>query len=59
MNDLTALYDIEIQYTFLNNAGKNVVYAKFEYEEYSYFLQVTSNDSGTAVLERYVGQLMN
>lgn len=38
---------------------KNEVYAKFGYEEYSYFLQVTSNDSGTAVLERYVGQLMN
>ncbi len=59
MNGLTALYGIDIQYTVLSRMDKNEVYAKFGYEEYSYFLQVTSNDSGTAVLERYVGQLMN
>lgn len=59
LNDTAQLYDIEVEYAILNNAGKNVVYAKFEYGEYYYFLEVTSNDSGTAVLERYVGQLMN
>lgn len=59
LDDTAQLYDIEVEYAISNDAGKNVVYAKFEYGEYSYFLQVTSNDSGTAVLERYVGQLMN
>lgn len=59
LNDTTELYGIDIQYTVLSRMDKNEVYAKFGYEEYSYFLQVTSNDSGTAVLERYVGQLMN
>lgn len=59
LNDTTELYGIDIQYTVLSRMDKNEVYAKFEYEEYSYFLEVRTNDSGTAALERYVGQLMN
>ena len=56
LNDTTELYGIDIQYTVLSRMNKNEVYAKFEYEKYSYFLEVRTNDSGTAVLERYVGQ---
>lgn len=53
------LEDIDIQYAILEETTNVRIYARFEYETNAYFLEIRTNDSGTAVLEKYVSQLLN
>ncbi len=39
--------------------NKSVCKAKFIYENKTYFLQIDTQDGGTAVLEKYINQLLN
>lgn len=59
LNNSMLLEDIDIQYTILDETTNVRIYACFEYETNSYFLEIRTNDSGTAVLEKYVSQLLN
>lgn len=51
--------NIDIQYMILNGVSSVRLYAKFDFEDKGYFLEIQTYDSGTAVLEKYINQLLN
>lgn len=60
LNHTTLMANINIQYSiFDDNMNNNRLCAKFNFEEKTYFLEIRTNDSETAVLEKYINQLLN
>ncbi len=61
-NSLTNTISIEgldIQYSIVSELTNNRIRAKFVLKGKTYFLQLNTNDGGTAVLEKYINQLLN
>lgn len=51
--------DVKVQYSAYEDINLTKLYAKFEFEENLYFLEIHTRDSGTAVLEKYIYKLLN
>ena len=59
LNDEITVEDIIINYSIYERTDSKSFLAKFVYGINSYFLEIRTNDSSTAVLEKYVSQLLN
>lgn len=51
--------EISIRYSEYERLEDKMVYANFDFKDNSYFLEINTNDGGTAVLEKYINQLLN
>lgn len=59
LEETAFISDIEVHYAYLNDINIKKFNATFIFDNNSYFLEIRTNDSGTAVLEKYVSQLLN
>lgn len=59
LNQSIIIKDINVQYSIYDDINIQRVCAKFDFEEKPYFLEIRTIDSGTAVLEKYINQLLN
>lgn len=59
LNDEIIVEDIIINYSIYERTDSKSFLAKFDYGINFYFLEIRTNDSGTAVLEKYINQLLN
>lgn len=59
LEETVFISDIEVHFAYLNYINDKKLYATFIFDNNSYFLEIRTNDSGTAVLEKYINQLLN
>lgn len=61
LNEKTVINKININYSIYNSINDNSsnILAKFVLKGKTYFLEIDTQDDGTAVLEKYINQLLN
>ena len=58
LNNSIVIQNIKVNYSIYETLNNKSYLSKFDYEDKSYFLEIRSKDSATAVLEKYITQLL-
>lgn len=59
LTNTASIGGLDIKYSIVSELTNNRIRAKFVLKGKTYFLQLNTNDGGTAVLEKYINQLLN
>lgn len=59
LNKSTIFQNINVYYTTYESMDNISILAKFYLQDNTYFLEISTNDSETIVLEKYINQLLN